>query len=47
MTNTAELQNHDGNFINILGFIQDIINDHPNPKIKESIPVLTVGSGIL
>ena len=46
MTITAELQNHDGNFINIFGFIQDIINDHPNPKIKSNVPVLTVGSGL-
>ncbi len=43
---TAELQNNEGSFINILGFVKDIINDHPDPKIKESVPVLTVGSGL-
>jgi len=42
----AELQNNEGSFINVLGFVQDIINDHPNPKIKESVPVLTLGSGL-
>jgi hypothetical protein len=43
---TAELQNYNGNFINILGFVRDIKNDHPDPKISESIPVLTIGSGL-
>ncbi len=41
-----ELQNNNGSFINVLGFIKDVINDHPDPKIKQSIPVLTVGSGL-
>lgn len=41
---TAELQNNTGSFINVLGFVQDIINDYPNPQIKENVPVLTVGS---
>ena len=43
---TAELQNSAGSFINVLGFVKDIINDNPDPKIKESVPVLTVGSGL-
>jgi len=43
---TAELQNSAGSFINVLGFVKDIINDDPDPKIKESVPVLTVGSGL-
>jgi hypothetical protein len=43
---TAELQNNAGSFINVLGFVNDIINDNPDPKIKESVPVLTVGSGL-
>lgn len=41
---TIELQNREGSFINILGFVKDIINDHPDPKIKENIPLLRVGS---
>ncbi len=43
---TAELQNSAGSFINVLGFVKEIINDDPDPKIKESVPVLTVGSGL-
>ena len=43
---TLELQNHSGSFINVLGFVKDMINDHPNPKIKDNIPVLAVGSGL-
>jgi hypothetical protein len=43
---TAELQNNTGNFINILGYVKDIINEHPNPQIMENIPVLTVGSSL-
>ena len=41
---TAELQNNAGSFINILGYVKDIINEHPNPQLMENIPVLTVGS---
>ena len=43
---TAELQNSAGSFINILGFVKDILDDHPYPKIMESVPVLTVGSSL-
>ena len=43
---TAELQNNAGSFINILGYVKDIINEHPNPQLMENIPVLTVGSSL-
>ena len=42
-----ELQNHTGNFVNILGFIKDIRNNHLNPKVSEKVPVLTGGTGLM
>jgi hypothetical protein len=41
-----ELQNHKGSFVNVLGFVQDIINDHPNPSLNETVPVLVIASGL-
>lgn len=34
------LQNHEGNFINILGFINDIIDTVPNSSISKTVPIL-------
>lgn len=41
-----ELQNHKGSFVNVLGFVQDIINEHPNPSLNETIPVLALATGL-
>ncbi len=41
----VELQNHKGSFVNVLGFVKDIINDHPNPTINETIPLLAGATG--
>lgn len=40
-----ELQNHRGSFINVLGFVEDIINNHPYPTLNETVPVLAIASG--
>ena len=41
-----ELQNHQGNFINVLEYLKDIINNNPNPSINENIPVLAFATGL-
>ena len=41
-----ELQNHKGSFVNVLGFVKDIINDLPNPSLNEKVPVLAFASGL-
>ena len=41
-----ELQNHSGSFINVLGFVEDIINNHPYPTLNETVPVLAIASGL-
>jgi hypothetical protein len=46
LSGTIELQNNKGSFINLLGFVQDIINERPNPSLNETIPLLVIGSGL-
>lgn len=46
MSMIFELQNHQGNFVNVLGFVKDIIEDHPNPSLTESVPVLAGATGL-
>jgi hypothetical protein len=41
-----ELQNHKGSFVNVLGFVKDIINDNPNPSLNEKVPVLAMATGL-
>jgi hypothetical protein len=41
-----ELENYEGSFINVLGFVKDVINNHPNPQISQTIPVLNVATGL-
>jgi hypothetical protein len=41
-----ELQNHKGSFVNVLGFVKDIIDEHPNPSLNETVPVLALATGL-
>ena len=41
-----QVQNYQGSFINLLGFIRDVINKYPDPNLNENIPLLAVASGI-
>ena len=41
-----ELQNHKGSFVNVLGFVKDIIEENPNPTLNETIPVLAAATGL-
>ena len=42
----VELQNHKGSFVNVLGFVKDIINEQPNPTLNETIPLLAAATGL-
>jgi len=46
LSTNVELQNLQGNFINVPGFVNDIINDHPNPSLNETVPVLAFSTGL-
>lgn len=46
LSTKLEMQNHTGNFVNILGFIKDIVNQHPSPSITNKTPVITGVAGI-
>lgn len=46
LSTSIEMQNHSGQFTNILGYVKDLINNHPDPSITEKIPVITGGGGI-
>lgn len=46
LSGTIELQNNKGIFVNLLGFVQDIINEQPNPSLNEKIPLLGFASGL-
>lgn len=41
-----ELQNHKGSFVDLLGFVKDIIDENPNPKLNETVPVLAFATGL-
>lgn len=43
---TLEMQNHKGNFVDIYGYIVDVINQHPFPSISDNVPVITGGVGL-
>jgi len=45
LSSVVELQNQRGSFINISKYFIDLTNNYPNPSIKETIPVLTFGTG--
>ncbi len=40
------LKNYTGSFVNISGFVQDIVDGKPNPSITQTIPSLTAGVGL-
>ncbi len=46
LSTIVELQNNQGSIISIMGFIRDIINDHPNPEITRNVPVLAAVTGL-
>jgi len=45
LSGILELQNHNGSFTNLLGFMEDILNDNPNPSLSENIPLLVFSTG--
>ena len=42
----VQLQNNQASFMNVLGFVRDVINDFPEPSITENIPLLSAASGL-
>lgn len=46
LSTIVELQNNQGSLVSVLGFIKDVINDHPNPSITRNVPVLAAVTGI-
>jgi len=40
-----ELHNSEGSFISISKYFQELFNNNPDPSMKETIPVLTFGTG--
>jgi hypothetical protein len=46
LSGIIELQNNKGGFVNLLGFVQDIINEYPNPSLNETVPLLVFASGL-
>ena len=40
------VQNYDANFVDISGFVQDVINGKSDPKIVRQIPALTTSGGL-
>jgi len=46
LSTNIELQNLQGKFINVLGFVKDVINGHPNPSLNKNVPVLTFATGL-
>lgn len=46
LSGTVELQNHKGSFTNVLGFVEDLLNDNPNPSLSETVPLLVAATGL-
>ncbi len=46
MTGNLFVKNLGGNFINLIGYINDIIDDVPNPEVVKYVPVLNAGIGV-
>ena len=46
LSSTLELQNLSGSFTNVLGFVEDILNDYPNPSLSETVPLLVAATGL-
>jgi len=45
LSTVINLQNSQGSIINISKYFKELINNHPDPSIHETIPVLTFGTG--
>ena len=43
---SVEVQNYDANFVDIAGFVVDVIEGNPDPRIVRQIPALTAGGGL-
>lgn len=43
---SVQVQNYSSNFIDINGFVRDIIEGNPDPQIVRDIPALTAGGGL-
>lgn len=43
---SVEVQNYDGNFVDISGFVRDVVDGAPDPKIIRRIPALTTSAGL-
>ena len=43
---SVEVQNYDANFVDIAGFVKDVINGKSDPRIVRQIPALTAGGGL-
>ena len=46
MTGNLFVRNSEGNFINIIGYVNDIIDSVPNPEVVKYIPILNFGAGL-
>lgn len=46
LSGTVSVSNYSGTFISIAGFVEDIINNNPNPSLSKSIPVVNSGIGL-
>ncbi len=46
LSGTINISSYNGTFINIYGFVEDVINNIPNPSISSSIPVVNSGIGL-
>ncbi len=46
LSGTVTVSNYNGTFINIAGFVADMLNNRPNPSISQSIPVVNSGLGL-
>ena len=46
LSGSVEMTSYSGNFIDIRGFVEDLINQVPNPSISSDVPVLLGGAGL-
>ena len=46
LSTSIEVQNYDANFVDISGFVKDVIEGKQNPKIVRRIPALTTSLGL-
>jgi len=46
LSGTINLKNLNGSFINIAEFVDDVINDVPNPTVIKKVPAMSIGPGI-